>query len=256
MKISTGIAGLTLTLCLGQSQAWAHGDGEGRVGIEADLQGRISAGSVTYTFEMVDNKLRTVVGEQDLDITHEKKLHLFVFDEALKEFQHVHPAFEGGKWTLPLQFKVNGKYWIWAQGQLHDGGEEFAASARLEIVGGQPANSPAELGNQRSGADGISLLSLSNETLHAGQMAMLDLKFSRADGSSPQITPWLGAPAHVVAVSSDGDSLSHVHPMDHGVRNQLMLHVIFAAAGDYRLWVQFIDGGLLRTVPLSLTVEK
>jgi hypothetical protein len=60
--------------------------------------------------------------------------------------------------------------------------------------------------------------------------------------------------AHVVAVPSDGTWLLHVHPMDHGVPNQLMLHMEFPLAGDYRIWIQVVNGGALRVIPLSVTV--
>jgi hypothetical protein len=41
-----------------------------------------------------------------------------------------------------------------------------------------------------------------------------------------------------------------------GSANPAMIHVVFPEAGDYRLWVQFMDGGVLRTVPLSVTVSS
>ena len=38
--------------------------------------------------------------------------------------------------------------------------------------------------------------------------------------------------------------------------NTGMLHATFPAAGDYRLWIQLMDRGELKTVPLSVTVSK
>ncbi len=83
---------------------------------------------------------------------------------------------------------------------------------------------------------------------------MLDLKFTRTDGTSAVITPYLGALAHVVATPTDGDSLIHVHPMDGNQPNEGMLHVTFPTAGMHRLWIQFIDGGNLKTIPLVVKV--
>ena len=87
----------------------------------------------------------------------------------------------------------------------------------------------------------------------AGKMAMLDLTMSRTDGSTTQLTPYLGAFAHIIATPKDGDSLIHVHPIGTGPA-QGMIHATFPAAGEYRLWVQFIDGGILKTIPLSVEV--
>jgi hypothetical protein len=34
-----------------------------------------------------------------------------------------------------------------------------------------------------------------------------------------------------------------------------MLHATFPSGGEYRLWIQFIDGVDLRTIPLSVVVK-
>lgn len=85
-------------------------------------------------------------------------------------------------------------------------------------------------------------------------MAMLTLTFNRTDGTKPDIQPYLGAFAHVILVPEDADSLLHVHPMQGATPNEGIFHTSFPDQGDYRLWVQFLDGGVLRTVPLSVTV--
>ncbi len=84
---------------------------------------------------------------------------------------------------------------------------------------------------------------------------MIMLNFSREDGSKPNITPYLGAIAHVVAVALDGDTLIHVHPMNGRNPNEGMIHATFPTAGFYRLWIQFIDDSVLRVIPLSIEVQ-
>jgi hypothetical protein len=44
--------------------------------------------------------------------------------------------------------------------------------------------------------------------------------------------------------------------MDGGQPNEGMLHVSFPTEGFYRLWVQFIDAGELKTIPLSVAVTE
>ena len=65
----------------------------------------------------------------------------------------------------------------------------------------------------------------------------------------------MGAIAHLVSTPSDGDSLIHAHPMVGSTPTTAMLHVTFPAAGLYRLWIQFIDTGELRVVPLAVEVH-
>ncbi|MDZ4084216.1 MAG: hypothetical protein U1E10_14835, partial [Bdellovibrionales bacterium] len=113
---------------------------------------------------------------------------------------------------------------------------------------------PPVLGDRRSGTIGVSSVEIGKTKITAGKMVMLDLKMSRTDGTAPQLTPYLGAFAHIIATTSDGDELIHVHPMG-TTATAGMIHATFPAAGDYRIWIQYIDSGRLITVPLSVTAN-
>ena len=234
--------------------AFAHGD-EGRVAMEIDAA-PVKAGSFEIEFELVDLKEKKVIKEENLNVVHEKKLHAFIFDPALKEFRHEHPEFINGKWLLRTDLQKNGNYFFWVQGEIASDQDEFFANSKILIVNGDQENPmPPVLGNVRDGVDGVSKIQLSNQMIRAKKMVMLTLKFSREDGSQPELSNYLGAKAHVIGVLEDGDTVIHVHPMDHGNLNELMLHASFPVAGAYRLWVQFIDGGVLKTIPLSVIAQ-
>lgn len=244
------LAGI-LTLC-GQA-AFGHGGEEQRIALEPDLSS-MSAGAASYKFQLIDTDTNQLIGDSELAISHEKKLHLIIYDPSLKEFQHVHPEFDGKIWSADVQFAVDGDYWVWAQGELASDGTEFSSSTRLTISGGSTAwPSPPVLPDLRNGSSGISAIKLSQNKLTAGKMAMLDLTMSRTDGTTPKLTPYLGAFAHIIATPKDGDELIHVHPVSTGPA-QGMIHAMFPTAGEYRLWVQFIDDGNLKTIPLSVEV--
>lgn len=247
---------LTATFAITQATAFAH-DTETRLTIERANEAAVQAGKVTLDFDLFDTKKKVIVKESDLQILHEKKLHFFSYDPALVEYKHEHPTFSDSKWHVTVNLPKNGNYWIWVQGQLIGEADEVLGANRLKVIGGATENpAPAHLENIRAGTDGTSKVTLSADKFIAGQMAMPMLTFSRTDGSQPQITPYLGAKAHILIVSEDGDGIIHTHPMDHGMPNMLMLHTQFADEGAYRLWVQFMDNNLLKTVPLSVLVSK
>lgn len=235
--------------------AQAHG-GESRVEIELESPAQVSAGNVSVEFQLVDTEENTVLTPAELNVIHEKKIHFLAYDPALQEFRHEHPMFDGKVWKVDLSFAVNGNYFIWAQGELASDSEEFSALSRLKVTDGAPEWPAPALTDIRTGKDSVSVATLSNTKLKAGKMAMPTLTFSREDGSTPEITPFLGAFAHVIATPEDGDSLIHIHPMDSENPNEGMLHVTFPTAGYYRLWVQFMDAGILKTVPLSVQVNN
>lgn len=247
--------GFMAILLLAGGASFAHDPAEGPVSLEPDTL-ITTAGSATYQFQLVDTKDESLITDKELAISHEKKLHFIVYDPALKEFQHVHPEFIAGKWSVTLDFAVNGQYWVWAQGTVASGNTDFSAPNRITVTGGRPENpTPPELGDVRSGVDGNSKATISAGAIKRGQMTMLALTLTRTDGSKPNITPYLGAFAHVILVTSDADSLLHVHPMNGAHPNEGIIHTMFPDAGDYRVWVQFMDDGKLRTVPLSVTVK-
>lgn len=248
---------LPLFISLISLNLWAHGCEEGKACIEIDSDTQsINAGKISYEFNLIDEKNDAVITESDLAIQHEKILHMFVYDPALKEFQHVHPVYNGSSFVVDLDFSVNGNYYIYAQGLLKKGSLEFIAPIRLKVTNGKPENAVQTLGNIFKGESDNSVVELTTKEIRAGQMVMPVLTFSRKDGSYPEITPWLGAKAHVVATQLNGNNLLHVHPMDMSNPFQLMIHTTFPKVGEYRLWIQFIDGGILKTIPLSVKVVK
>lgn len=240
-------------IALWSQMGWGQRGEESRISLKPEVTS-MAAGVAKYRFQLINTENNKPLGDQDLKVAHEKKLHLIIYDPSLQEFQHIHPEFDGTMWVVDAQFSVDGNYRVWAQGELATDGEEFSVSNRLDITGGATAwPTPPVLGDQRTGKSGNSAIELGKDKLVAGKMAMLDLKMTRTDGTTPQLEPYLGAFAHIIATPADGNALIHVHPMGTGP-SQGVLHTTFPAAGEYRLWIQFIDDGNLKTIPLSVKV--
>lgn len=252
-KLNKLILFLSITI---SSLVFGHGDEtDARIEVESNLITTTKAGQINYQFDLVDTKLRTVLGPQDLAIVHERPVHVFIFDTSLNEFHHLHPDFQNNVWNSSLTLNRNGQYRVFVQGTIKADGEEFTAKSSFAVNEGIDAHPlPPVLGNVTEGRDGSSIVKISGKA-RPGKMAMLYLNFSRTDGTPPQIENYLGAKAHIVATPSDSDSILHVHPMDGENDIQMMIHVTFPAKGEYRLWVQFIDQGELKTVPLSLKID-
>lgn len=246
---------LAFVSALSFTSAFAHDEGEQRITIKQEGAGHYQAGQIQYKFELFDTKLKKSLSDQDLNESHTKKLHFIAYDAALKEFNHVHPEFDGKIWSVKLELPVNGKYFFWAQGELLDK-TEFSSEADAMVMGGKPENPTKPLGDVRTGVDSSTKIVLAGSKIKAGKMAMLGFTVTRTDGKNPILTPYLGAFAHVIATPTDGDELTHVHPDVGNKPNTGMLHATFPTAGDYRLWIQLIDGGELKTVPLSVSVSK
>ena len=160
----------------------------------------MNAGPINYQFQLVDHQTHQPLVECDLAVTHTRFLYLIAYDASRNEFNHVHPEALLAKWSVELNLKSNGNYFIWAQGQLQDG-TEFSSFAKLQIVNGQPEIPTVDLGEHRKATDQMTTVQFDNSKLKAGRMVMINYKVTREDGILPAITPYLGANAHVIAVS-------------------------------------------------------
>lgn len=225
-----------------------------RVQLQPESTAVVTAGSVIYKFKVIDSKTKKSLSDKDLQESHTKKLHMISYDPSLREFNHEHPTFDGKVWSTELKFTVNGKYFVWAQGTLNNG-TEFSAKTRAEVTGGPAAWPVVALGDHRKGSDRGTVIELEPKQIQAKKMVMANFKVTRDDGLDPQLAPYLGAFAHVIAVSPNGEDLIHVHPMEGETPTTGMLHATFPSTGDYRIWIQLIDRSEVKTIPLSVSVK-
>lgn len=217
-----------------------------------------------------DKERKRELSSSDLALAHERLFHLFTYDAGLANFRHEHPdenPKKPGQWVVAMTLPQAGQYRLWADVTLksseqhegtHAGGQNLVLSQHFDVEGLSKPNAPRkELPPKLVGEDRNSLLTLKGaDTLKAGEMAMPTIHFSRKDGTKPQLKPYLGAFAHFVVTDVTGGNLIHVHPME--MNGELMLHVTFPTAGDYRAFGQFIDGRDerdLKTVELNLRVR-
>lgn len=213
----------------------------------------LKAGKIIFSFQLYNEQTKKNIAEKDLVKTHTKVLHFIAYDASRNEFNHVHPVYKDKNWIAELEFPTNGKYFFWAQGQLKNK-IDISTFVNVQIAEGKPENPIIPLGDRRKATFQSTTLEFENTPLSTAGMVMLNYKISRSDGKPSHISPYLGALAHVIAVSPDGNELIHVHPMDGSAPNTGMLHATFPTAGDYRVWVQMNDYDELKTIPLSLTV--
>ncbi len=223
--------------------------------IETNQQQVYASEKIQYSFQLKDEKTSTLINDKNLKKTHTKLLHLVVFDSSLNEFNHVHPEFDGSNWIVDLKLPVNGSYILWVQGETTNG-VEFSINEFLQVQGGAPEIPVASLGDVRVGNDGITQLQLSPTKIKAGKMVMIEFEITHIDGTEPNLSPYLGAFAHVIATPLNGSELIHVHPMKGSEINSGILHATFPATGEYRLWIQFNDNKELKTIPLSVVVNE
>ncbi len=181
------------------------------------------------------------------EIRHERPLHLILVSRDLNLFSHVHPSLgSDGTWQLTLDPLPVGPYRAYADCQPVDG-PVLALGADFAVARPLPPPSPTQtVEGYEVALDGMPA---------AGGMAMLTMTVRHSGQPVTDLESYLGALGHLVAIAAADLSYLHVHAMDMPVGpGQVMFHIVFPAAGAYRLFFQFQHGGLVRTAAFTVEV--
>lgn len=218
---------------------------------------------------------------RDLQVVHEKKMHLILVSADLSEFAHVHPQqVEEGSFQIAHTFQYGGEYRLFADFTPLRG-EPLVEKFSLRVDGGARPTTALVEGARSVEQDGLRFTMAIDKPLRVGEAAMLNFAVNDARTGKPvtDLQPYLGALAHFVIISQDGADFLHAHPMEkstktashehgdheakahqHGANlasgSKVSAHTSFPRAGLYKLWAQFQRNGRVMTVPFVVRVEN
>jgi len=211
---------------------------------------------VPLSFHILGPDGRPVTG---YDTEHDKDLHLIVVRRDLTQFQHLHPVLDpDGSWRVPADLEEAGDYRVFADFTPagHDGG--LVLGTDLSVAGPyQPVSLPAPA--TVTDVDGYTV-TLAGELI-AGQSAPLTLSVSKDGAPVTDLEPYLAAYGHLVALRAGDLAYLHVHPAGapgDGVTPAgpgVTFYATVPSAGDYRLFLDFQHGGVVRTADFTVQAE-
>ncbi len=240
--------------------------------------------SVPMTLDVTMTAIGTKkpIGRYDPELG--KIMHLIAVSYDLRDFVHVHG--EGvdkrGRVETYARFPHSGFYHVYADATPSGLGRQvFRFDLRVGTA--QGASAPAAAAplppSSLDAADGAYAVRLDSFTLVAGQEATLRLHILHDGQPASDVTPFLGVAAHAVLISVSTLSYIHVHaqapsrpgsgmggmakmpgmgdapPLAGPVPPDLALHIEPPQPGTYRLWLQFMAGGRVRTVAFTVIVQ-
>ncbi|WP_045519395.1 hypothetical protein [Neobacillus niacini] len=184
----------------------------------------------------------------DLEVNHEKLLHLIVVSSDLKEYQHLHPetnepgvfkvshSLKEGEYKAFVDIKPKGKNYqvepiSFAVGEKHDDHSDDVLQADTALV--------REVGGHKAILEPSSLQT--NEDI--------ELKFDLA-GETPE--QYLGALGHVVVLDEKGEKYIHVHPLE---GNEPVFATEFHESGIYKIWAEFKLNGEVFVFPYVVEIK-
>lgn len=176
----------------------------------------------------------------DLQVEHEKLMHVIGVSDDLREFVHIHPQrVSPGVWQVNHAFTNAGRYQLWSDVKQQGLVYSFAQSPLK--VAGVPVRAVAEkipkLEDVKAG------FRVSLETpgeLVAGQTNLFLVKIHNVEGTQIGTEFFLGALLHVVVVKDDLTVYAHGHAGNHlkGERD-LYFNQVFPERGNYKIFAQF-----------------
>lgn len=215
-----------------------------------------SGAAVPMTFQVLGPDGAPVI---DYDVTHDKDLHLIAVRRDMAGFQHVHPELgEDGNWSVPLELTA-GQWRVFADFAPAGTGDTVILGADLAVAGDydpQPLPDPAATAD----VDGYTV-TLEGD-LVPGQESELTLSVTKAGQPVTDLQPYLAAYGHLVALR-DGDlAYLHVHPEGEpgdGVTEpgpSITFYADVPSAGDYRLFLDFQHGDVVRTAEFTARADN
>ncbi|MBA3714159.1 MAG: cupredoxin domain-containing protein [Pyrinomonadaceae bacterium] len=246
---------------------------------------------VTLSFTVKDAKGAVV---RDLQVVHEKPMHLLVVSNDLAEFNHLHPQPQGdGSFKVTHTFPNGGAYKLYADFTAPNA-SQIVDRLDVNVAGDAPREHASLVADKTTTktVDGLRVTMRPDKHLRAGEELMLNFAVADARTGKPatDLQPYLGALAHFVIISEDTTDFLHAHPMtkeemseaggahggmEHDAKphahdaaemkdeakegaspSEVAAHTTFPRAGLYKVWAQFQRGGRVITVPYVVSVAE
>lgn len=198
-------------------------------------------------------------GPNDLKIEHEKKLHLLLIRDDMTGFQHLHPEYVNGSWTIKTNVSEQGKYQMYVDIAPI---EEEPSVLRVPLtIGGDTQNAQEPTPNADwSAQDGGYVAKLMiDQPLKTKEMKQWTFALTQSGQPVTTLKPYLGAYGHVVELRhGDADDFFHVHPVTENqpTDGKVVFEGSFPAKGRYTLYAQFNINGSVKTFPITLDVNE
>ncbi|HEY0907987.1 MAG TPA: hypothetical protein VGE35_01420 [Candidatus Paceibacterota bacterium] len=174
--------------------------------------------STTIDFTVYDAKTGDQVTK--FDIISDKLMHLIVVNDALTYFDHIHPVFDGKKFSVTHKFPKADSYRLYTDFQPR-GAEETQVG--FKVIAGAPTasakpfdRSPFDSSLSRKfGAYNVALSGSFKATDIVSGASPFVFTITDAKTGKPvtDLRTYLGAFGHMVMINTDTLSYIHVHPM-------------------------------------------
>jgi hypothetical protein len=198
-------------------------------------------------------------GVARLERTGTVPMHVYLVRDDLGSYEHVHPRpTPDCGWKVAVRPPGPGAYRLFAE--FRPGGRaadapDVVLSRPLTVPG--PAARVALPPPAATATAGPYVVTLGGYATSGGE-SLLTFDVSRDGAPVRTLSPYLGEMAHVSVFREGTAAFNHAHPLQAAVEGggpRLTTPLLFPGAGTYRVFVQFVADGEVRTAGLTVPVR-
>ena len=206
------------------------------------------AAPTTFSFRILADDGTAVT---NFALLHERALHLIVLSRNMVDELHLHPTMDSsGRWTVDLPALSPGSYRVFADFQptgadnITLGTDLFVPGATVSVA--VPAPAPTAT------VDGYTVALTGTPAVGAAPLTFT----VQLAGRAVHTDPYLGAAGHLIAIRAGDLAYLHVHPETPGDASTTAITFVgeFPSAGTYRLFLDFLHDGKVRTAAFTVVV--
>ncbi|SDM72423.1 hypothetical protein SAMN04488137_1631 [Fictibacillus solisalsi] len=206
---------------------------------------------MVYTDGKIRIELKDKVGEpvDQLEVNHEKIMHLIIVSEDLKQYYHLHPE-KIGKGQFQVTKKLSeGNYKAFID--IKPKNKEYMVKPLpIEVGTNRAHDKDATLKPETTFTKtiGDQTVTIRPETFKVKEPVTLSFSFNKG---LPE--PYLGALGHVVILDEKGNKYVHVHPVS---EKETKFETQFDQPGVYKIWAEFKFNGKVHVYPYVVEVKS
>jgi hypothetical protein len=232
---------------------------DGSIQVQVDAGGPLVAGKpARLRLHMKHTATNLPVTADELAVVETKIIHLFVVDQSLKDYHHIHPTPTSVPGVYEVEFtpKTSNNYSAWSHFTMANADrkpdEDKVHWIKNAIPGALKRNVPAYVAMNNEARPGELAFSWKAEPpLRKGVSSVVTVHVTDAMGNPiSDLQPTIGAFAHMMGFSADGKSVVHSHPMgmeptsdDQRAGPTLRFHVEPDNSGPMQFYVQVMHKG-------------
>lgn len=156
----------------------------------------------------------------ELEIEHERLMHVIGVRDDMNEFFHIHPypTSTPGVFTIRGIFSKPGRYKVWSEVKK-DGVIHATGHSEFEIEGVGPRQEKTISFDRHVVAGDYEVDLIMEEPVEKGHEHESSFDIHTASGEEVEVENYLGAPIHLTIIRDDWKEFLHTHPIGEGEEN-------------------------------------